>query len=105
MSKYYEGMFLIDNETVRGGWAQAKAGVVDLIKKHGGTVRCARRWGERRLAYSIRQKHRATFLLAYYEIPGPSIPGLQLELNISEHVLRYLIVGLDLVPEKELELA
>ena len=50
----YEGMFLIDNDTVRAGWASAKAVVTDLIAKHGGSVSSARRWDERRLAYPIR---------------------------------------------------
>ena len=97
----YEGMFLIDNDTVRAGWAGAKAVVTNTIVKHGGTVVTARRWDERQLAYSIRGRSRATFLLAYFEMPGDNIPGFQRELELTEEIMRYLQVRAAVVPEPE----
>lgn len=105
MSRTYEGMFLIDNDAVRAGWPRAKALVTGLVEKHGGTVRAARRWGERALAYPIQRRRRGTYLLAYYEIPGSSIPSLTRDLEISDSVLRYLLTKVEEVPAKELELA
>ena len=101
----FEGMFLIDNDTVRAGWPAAKAVVGDLIAKHGGSVVTARRWEERPLAYPIRGRHRATFLLAFFEMPGDSIPSFHRDLEIKEDVLRYLQLRVEAVPEGEAELA
>ncbi len=105
MTRTYEGMFLLDNEFVRGGWEPAKTAVSNLLAKHGGKTRSARRWAERKLAYPIRGRRRGTYLLTYYDIDPDSVPSLVRELDIHEHVLRYLLLRAEEVPEKELELS
>ena len=103
--KLYEGMFLIDNAEVRSDWSAAKALVTGTLEKHGANVRSARRWDERRLAYSINKKNRATYLLAYYEMEGAASEALRRDFDLSEKVLRYLILSAESVPEQELELS
>lgn len=103
--KLYEGMFLLDNDVVRSDWASAKALVTGTLEKHGGVVRSVRRWDERRLAYPIGKKNRATFLLCYYELPGAAAETVRRDFDLSEKVLRYLILSAPAVPEKELELS
>jgi len=101
----YEGMFLLDNDLVRAGWPKAKSTVSGLLEKHGGKMLAARRWDERRLAYRIQRKNRATFLLTHYEIPSTSISSFQRDLEINESVLRYLLLKVREVPAQELELS
>ena len=105
MTQTYEAMFLLDNQVVREDWKKAKSVVTDLLKKHGGRVSCARRWDERRLAYPISRHRRATFCLAYYEMPDEGITALRRDLDLSENILRYLILAKDQVPPGEAELA
>ena len=105
MSRIYEIMYLLDNNTVRAGWKEAKAAATGLIEKHGGKVLAARRWDERKLAYPIEKKNRATFLLAYYEMGNQHIPELRRDLELNERVLRYLILRAEAVPASELELS
>ncbi len=97
-------MFLLDNEVVRAGWNEAKTHVADIVEKYDGKVCSARRWDERRLCYPIRKKNRATFLLTYCEFPKSSIQGLRRDLDLSETIMRYLILGAEAVPESEIEL-
>ncbi|MCB9915790.1 MAG: 30S ribosomal protein S6 [Planctomycetes bacterium] len=104
MSQIYEGMFLLDNAAVRQDWNAAKSIVTGTLEKHGGTVLTARRWDERRLAYPIKKKNRATFLLAYYTMPGANIPDMRRDLELNETVLRSLELAVDAVPEGEQEL-
>jgi ribosomal protein S6 len=104
LAHLFEGMFLIDNDRVRAGWSDAKAGVVALVEKHGGTVHTARRWDERALAYPIKGRRRATFLLSYYELPNASLAAFTRELELSDLVLRYLQLAAPAVPEGEREL-
>jgi ribosomal protein S6 len=94
-------MFVLDNEVVRAGWGAAKSHTLDLIAKHGGTVHTARHWGERKLAYSIKGRSRATYLLAYYELPSEGYPTFVRDLDLSETVLRYLFTKITAVPEGE----
>lgn len=104
MPRTYEMMYLIDNNAVRAGWNEAKSTATALIEKHGGKALSARRWEERKLAYPIRQRKRGTFLLVYAEIEPTGVAGLRRELDLSESVLRYLILSAESVPAQELEL-
>lgn len=104
MSRTYECMFLIDNDVVRAGWPSAKEAVGAVVTKHGGSVRTARRWDERRLAYPIRRRKRATFLLSYCDFPSDGVANVRRDLDISETVLRYLILRADEIPGEEVEL-
>ncbi len=101
----YEGMFLLDNAVVREDWKKAKGLVTEALAKHGGKALTARRWDERKLAYKIKGRPRATFLLCHFEIAGDHLPALRREMDLSEHVLRSLILRVDAVPEAEHELA
>jgi len=96
-------MFLVDNAVVREDWGRAKSTVTGILEKHGATVLSARRWDERRLAYPIKGKHRATFLLAYYNIPAQQIPAMRRDFELNETVLRTLELVVDAVPETEAE--
>jgi small subunit ribosomal protein S6 len=103
MMKIYEGMFLLDNQAVRADWRAAKGTVTAALEKHGGQVVSARRWDERKLAYPIRGRRRGTYLLSYYNMDGEALDGLRRELEITESVLRYLILQAEAVPEGEIE--
>lgn len=105
MTNIYEGMFLVDNDLVRADWANTKSMVTGLLEKHGGTVRSARRWDERALAYPIKGRRRGTYVLVYADMPGDGVESLKRDLEITDGVLRYLILRADEVPAEELELA
>ena len=104
MTRIYECMFLLDNDVVRAGYTEAKAYVTSMVEKHEGKVCSSRRWDERRLSYPIRKKNRATFLLTYCEFPKSAIQDLRRDLDLSETIMRYMILGAEAVPESELEL-
>ena len=99
MSRLYEGMFVLDNQVVREDWRAAKAIVTGTLEKHGATIKSARRWDERRLAYPIRTKQRGTYFLTYYEIGADEIPTLRRDLDLNEKVMRYLFLKADELPE------
>jgi len=105
LTTVYEGMFLLDNQVVREDWKKAKSIVTDALEKHGAKVVCARRWDERKLAYPIRRRRRATFCLAYYEMGSEGITALRRDLELNENVLRYLMLAREGLPEGERELA
>lgn len=105
MTQIYETLVLLDNDVVRADWKKAKAIVTDTITKYDGTIHCCRRWDEKRLAYPINRKNRATYYLTYFEMPGDKIPGFRRDFELNERVLRSLIVCVDEVPEEERKLA
>jgi small subunit ribosomal protein S6 len=105
LTKLYEGMFLLDNQVVREDFKAAKRAVTDTLAKHSGEVLSARRWDERRLAYPVKHRRRATYFLAYFKAPATAGPLLRRDFELDERILRYLIVSADEVPASELELA
>jgi small subunit ribosomal protein S6 len=105
-TRLYETMFLLDNQMVREDWNKAKGTVLDLLQKHGAKVLTARRWDERRLAYPIAGRKRATYLLAYFEAAGDEhLTALRRDLELNERILRYLMLKVDKVPDGEAEKA
>ena len=105
MTTVYEGMFLLDNQVVREDWKKAKSIITDTLKKHGAKVACARRFDERKLAYPIRRRRRATYCLAFYEMGSEGQTALRRDLELNENVLRYLLLARESLPQGELELA
>lgn len=103
--KQYEGMFLLDNQAVRADYKAAKALVFDVLKKHGAQLTCARRFDERRLAYPIHGRQRATYLLTYFKAPAGAISPIKRDSELDERILRHLLIQVEEVPAKELELA
>jgi small subunit ribosomal protein S6 len=105
LTKLYEGMFLLDNQVVREDFKAAKRAVTDVLEKHSAEVVSARRWDERRLAYPVKHRRRATYFLAYFNAPASAGPLLRRDFELDERILRYLIVSTDSVPEGEAALA
>lgn len=97
----YEVMFLI-------GQAQASdlAGVIEHINeifaRTGAEVLAMRKWDERRLAYEIRKQKRGLYILAYVKAPGKMIPQFERDCNLSERILRVMVLRADHLSEDEM---
>lgn len=76
--------------------------VRDLITSNGGEIKKEDNWGKKRLAYSIKGENFAIY--EYFEVMLPATAPLKISntLNISEEVLRYLLVSADLKGRKAL---
>jgi small subunit ribosomal protein S6 len=98
----YEAMFLFPppgTVDVEGMLANARS----IIERHGGKVLFIKKWDERKLAYEIRRQKRGTFIIAFYEGPGPSVVAIERDVNLSEDVIRVLITRADHLSQKEME--
>lgn len=69
--------------------------IKDLVEKNGGKITKEVNDGKKRLAYSIKGQDFAVYY--YYEIELPSNAPAKLEsvLNITDEILRYLLVSVD----------
>jgi ribosomal protein S6 len=98
-------MFLLDNQVVRADYKTAKAVVTDTLKQHGAEIVSARRWDERRLAYPIAGRQRATFLLTHFKAGPNAITGIRRDAELDERILRHLLLSVEEIPATELELS
>lgn len=91
----YEAMFLVDPVKHTEDAAATEKVVSSLLEKHGAKVQQFERWDERKLAYDIRGHKRGVYLLALFEMPGENVRPLRDDCELTEAILRQLILRLD----------
>lgn len=67
----------------------------DLVTTNGGKVNKEDNWGKKKLAYSIKKQDFAIYVLMDVELPAEAPLKISNTLNISEDVIRYLLVKVD----------
>jgi small subunit ribosomal protein S6 len=61
------------------------------------------RWDERKLAYEIKRRKRGVHVIAYFSAPAESIRGIERDVQLSDHILRVLILRADHVTEEQMK--
>lgn len=69
--------------------------VRDIITAGGGEITAEDNWGKRRLAYRINREDFAVYVFFEANLPAESIKKIDTTLNITDEVLRHLIVSVD----------
>ena len=91
----YEGMYIFDP----GRFARDAAGVSGKIEKMvneaGGELLVSRLWEERRLAYPIKGNRKGTYWLTYFRADSQQLTGMNRQCEISDDVMRHLIIKID----------
>lgn len=91
----YEGMFILDPTKFARDPGAAAQQVADLITTHGGTVLAARLWDERKLAYPIKGHKKGVYWLTYFKMPGSGLTGLERQCEITDEIIRKLVLKVD----------
>jgi small subunit ribosomal protein S6 len=91
----YEAMFLVDPVKHTADAAATEKVVSGLLEKHGAKMHRFERWDERKLAYDIKGHKRGVYLLALFEMPGKNLRPLRDDCELTEMILRQLILRLD----------
>ena len=69
--------------------------VRDIVKKAGGEIKKEDNWGKKKLAYKIRKEDFAIYVYMDIVLPADAPLKIRNTLNITEEVLRYLLVLAD----------
>ena len=92
--RQYESMFVFP-QAVTADLTAASGHVTDAITRHGGTIVSMTKWDERKLAYDIKGNKRGVYFLCYFTADAQSIPAMERDFNLSEKLLRFLIMRAD----------
>lgn len=76
--------------------SKAEEKVTKLFTDNGGKVVNTDNWGKRKLAYTIKKQEYAVYVFYTVEMPGEGVKKVEGTLNITDEVIRYLIVRPDL---------
>ncbi len=100
----YEALFLISQ-----GVAAEFQGVIDhineIFRRGHAEVVSMKKWDERRLAYEIDKQKRGVYILAYFTAPAASIDHIHRDVNLSEKIMRCMIIRADHLTVEEMQAA
>lgn len=74
---------------------KSAAKVVKIITDNGGKVTAEDNWGKRKLAYPIKGHDHAVYVFYTVDLPGTSLAKVEVTLNITDEVIRFLITKPD----------
>ena len=90
--RVYEGMFLIDDGRWNENPEAALREVRGLLEKNKAQLFTCEKWDDRRLAYPIKHRTRAIYVLARFTAPSDALRTIERDCQLSELVLRVLVL-------------
>ncbi|HSW75385.1 MAG TPA: 30S ribosomal protein S6 [Candidatus Saccharimonadales bacterium] len=75
---------------------KATSRVEKIFTDNGGKVVNIDNWGKRKLAYPIKKNEHAVYVFYTVEFPGEAVRKVESILNITDEVIRFMIVRPDL---------
>lgn len=102
MTKTYEAMFLMD-PAIGTDFESAEAEVRRLLERAEAEVLGLKKWDERKLAYEIRRQKRGLYVLCYFSASPDKIPPLERDAQLSEKILRLLVVRRDRLTQDQVQ--
>jgi len=90
--KLYEGMFLFDSNLATKDWPGLERHVQDLLERNSAELVHSERWPDRKLCYEVKGCKKGTYYLTYFKAPPEAVQGLRRDCQLSERVLRVLVL-------------
>jgi len=101
--RIYEALFLVDSALAASQWDHVMEVIQKILDRAEARVISIRKWDERKLAYEIAGKSRGTYILAYFECSSSKIRPLERDVQLSEEILRVLVVRTDRMTQEDME--
>lgn len=97
----YEAMF-VAGQAAAANFTGLLQEIEAILARGAARVLAMRKWDERRLAYPINKEKRAVYILVYFEAPTGGLKEIEHYSNISEVIMRHLIIKADHLTEEEI---
>ena len=101
--KLYEGMFLVDSAEAASDWDGIIGAIKKILDRAEAEIISFKKWDDRRLAYDIRRTARGTYILSYFSVDGKQIQGIEKAVQLSEKILRVLILSADHMTAEDID--
>ncbi len=102
MKRQYEGMFLFD-PGFAGEFKKAENEIQRLMDRAEGEIVFCRKWDERKLAYEIEGRKRGVYVLTYFNADPARIRPLERDAQLSESILRLLVIRADSITRERMD--
>ena len=101
--KLDEAMFLVDSGKAASDWDGVQSLLKNILQREEAEVVSIRKWDERRLAYEIGGHSRGTYVLCYFRGDGRRNADIERNVQLSEQVIRVLILCADHVKPEDID--
>ncbi len=91
----YEMVLIISPEVADEALDTTIDNISRFITEKGGVISDVERWGKRKLAYPIGRSTEGNYVLTHFKLKPASGKGLEANLQISEEVLRHLLIRIE----------
>jgi small subunit ribosomal protein S6 len=91
----YELVMIVSPEVEDEAVSATLERVQGFIADQGGEVKEVKPWGRRRLAYPIDKHREGSYVVAQLSLDPQSVAALENNLELSEDVIRHLVVKLE----------
>lgn len=98
----YEGLFLFPQAAATNLQA-AVDHMTELLTRAEAEVLSLKKWDERRLAYEIKGNKRGIYFLTYFRVDPSRLVGLERDCNLSEQLLRAMVLRAEHIPTEVIE--
>jgi len=98
--KTYEGMFLVD--AGNPDFEASSEPVRTVLDRSEAEVLSIKPWDERKLAYEIKGRKRGLYVLTYFKIDPGKVAELERDAELSESIIRMLLLRRDHLTEEQL---
>jgi ribosomal protein S6 len=102
-TRSYEALFLLNAPYATGSWEAARSEVEHILHRANAEILHLRKWDERRLSYEIGGQKRGVYVMAYFKCEGPKVAGIERDVQLSENILRCLVLKADHLALKDIE--
>ena len=91
----YELITIVSPEVTDEDVPSTAERVNKLIENKKGSVTKVQRWGKRKLAYPIKHHVEGHYLLTHFELDPQLTSELESELQVSEDIIRHMLIRLE----------
>lgn len=96
-------MFLIDSADAGSDWDGVIAAITKTLERAEVDIVSITKWDDRRLAYEIKRKGRGTYILCYFRSDGQNNQKIETAVQLSEKIIRVLILCVDWMTDEEIQ--
>jgi len=100
--QFYEGMFLFP-QAATSDLGQVVSHLNELFERAQAELIAMKKWDERKLAYEIKKHRRGLYILTYFTAPPASMAQLERDANLSDHILRFMVLRADHLTQEEMQ--
>ena len=105
VKRLYEGLFLVDSGEAAADWKGINDTIEKILARADAEIVSTKKWDERRLAYDIDGKSRGTYILTYFRGDPSKIGAMERAVQLSEQIMRMLILRTDKMSAEDMEKA